>query len=161
MPTTTDPSDNSGERHQRSRLEAEIEEILERAERDNPLPPPIPFDKRRRTPKQDLIRFEQMRGVTTSVRQWLIAAPLLTAYMFAIVAFLFSDISSFLTRTAVSLAVIAVFWPIIEHFRNRNSGSETSQMWRGRDMRPSPPGTSGPTPWEQFRQWLRDRRLLP
>lgn len=161
MPTTTDPSDNSGERHQRSRLEAEIEEILARAERDNPLPPPIPFEKRRRAQRPDSVRSEQLQGMATSVRKWLIAVPILTAYGFAIVAFLFSDISSVITRTAVSLAVIAVFWPIIEHFRNRNTGSAPSQMWRGRDMRPSPPDTGGPTPWEHLRQWLRNRRMLP
>jgi hypothetical protein len=159
MPTTTDPSDNSGERHQRSRLEVEIEEILERAERDNPLPPPIPFERPRRNPAQEALRSPQLRNIGTSTRQWLVAAPLIAAYMFAIIALIFSDVSPFLTRVAVSMAVIAVFWPIIEHYRNRESSTASSKMWRGRDMSVSHQNET--SPWEQFRQWLRDRRILP
>lgn len=158
MPTTTDPSDNSGERHQRSRLEAEIEEILERAERDNPLPPPIPFERPRRNRAQEVLGSPRLRDLRTSARQWLIAAPLIVAYMFAIIARLLSDLSPFLTHIAVSLAVIAVFWPIVEYFRNKQDTS-SSQMWRGRDM--SIPHQTGPSPWEQLRKWLRDRRILP
>jgi hypothetical protein len=161
MPTTTDPSDNSGERHQRSRLEAEIEEILERAERDNPLPPPLPFEKPRRNPTEDAFRSTQLRNMGSSARQWLIAAPLITAYMFAILAILLSGVSPLLARLAVSLAVIAVFWPILEHYRNRQASSAPSRMWRGRDMSAPPPTRIGPSPWEQFRQWLRNHRLLP
>lgn len=159
MPTTTDPSDNSGERHQRSRLEAEIEEILERAERENPLPPPIPFQKPRRNPAQDALRSPQMRKIGTSTRQWMVAAPLIVAYMFAVLAHMFSDFSPFLARFAVSMAVIAVFWPIVEYYRNKQSGSSPAKMWRGRDMSVTSQGEA--SPWEQLRQWLRNRRLLP
>ena len=159
MPTTTDPSDNSGERHQRSRLETEIEEILERAEREHPLPPPIPFERPRRNRAQEVMESSRFRDFRTSTRQWLTAAPLIVAYMFAVIAHMLSDVSPFLTRMAVSLAVIAVFWPILEHVRNKQT-TPSPQMWRGRDMS-IPPPRHGPSPWEQFRKWLRDRRLLP
>ena len=160
MPTTTDPSDNSGERHQRSRLEAEIDEILERAQRENPLPPPIPFERPRRNRIQEVVNSSRFKEMHVTTRQWLTAVPLIVAYMFAVLAHIFSSFSSPLAHIAVSLAVIAVFWPIVERARSKQN-TPSSQMWRGRDMSAPPPEHPGPTPWEQFRKWLRDRRLLP
>lgn len=159
MPATIDPSDNSGERHQKTRLESEIEEILARAEREHPLPPPTPI--RTRTPRPTLGQAHRSRlaGTATSVRGWLVNVPLLVAYMLAIVAHLLSDLSPFLTRIVVDLAVVAVFWPILESFRQQQA-TPSNTMWRGREM-DLPMQPQEPSPWSQFRQWLRDRRILP
>jgi|GEM_PF-3122358 len=160
MPTTTDPSDNSGERHQRSRLETEIEEILERAEREHPLPPPTPIHRPKQRPRlQDDFRTSTLGKTGASIRQWLTAVPLIVAYMLAIVARLLSDVSPFLTRAVICLAVIAIFWPILESVREKQASTTTTTMWRGREIRV--PLQQEPTRWEQFRQWLRNRKLLP
>lgn len=158
MPATTDPSDNSGERHQKTRLEAEIEEILERAERENPLPRPTPIRTKQPRPSIAPAHKDRLGAAVAGVRRWLVAVPMLVAYMLAIVAHLLSDLSPFLTRIVVDLAVVAVFWPILESFRERQT-SLTTTTWRGREM--ELPSRQEPSPLSQFRQWLRDRRLLP
>lgn len=157
MPATTDPSDNPGGRPQKTRLESEIEEILERAERKHPLPPPTPI---RIEPERSVgAGQERVQASLRSLRRWLTAMPLLVAYMCAVVAHMFSDLSPFLTRLAVDIAVIAVFWPIFEGFRAQQTSASSSTMWRGRDMAPA--SHDAPSPWQQVRQWLRNRRLLP
>lgn len=161
MPATTDPPDNHGDGHTRSRLEAEIEEILERAERDHPTAPPISLDEarnaRQHRERQEQ-RSEQLRSIGQSAQRWLTAAPILVAFMLAILANLVSGISPFLANLAVSAAVIAFFFPIAERFRARNTGATTSsRMWRGKDMGP-PPEEQGPTPSDQIRDWFRNRR---
>lgn len=158
MPATTDPSDNSGERHQKTRLESEIDEILERAERDRPLPPPTPIRQKSMRPRITAKHKDKLTESAGSVRRWLVAMPLLVAYMLAIVAHMLSDLSPFLTGIAVDLAVIAVFWPILESIRERSSPPNRT-TWRGREM--NLPERTGPSPASQFRQWLRDRRILP
>lgn len=158
MPATTDPPDNPGERHQKTRLEAEIEEILERAERNNPLPPPTPIRPGPPRPRISTVQKERISQSAGAVRRWLVAVPVLVAYMMAIVAHMLSGLSPFLTHVAVDLAIVAVFWPILESFRQRQANTAPT-MWRGREMDMSV--NHGPSPWEQFRRWLRDRRLLP
>lgn len=139
-------------------MESEIEEILERAEREHPLPPPIPFPamKEKRVSTPLLTRGVQEAG--SSAKRWLTVSPLITAFMLAILAQMVSGLSPLLAHLAVSLSVVAFFWPVVEHFRSEQPSTSSSTMWRGRDMRDR---NEGPTPWEQFRQWLRDRRLLP
>ena len=158
MPATPEPPDKPDGHRRKSRLESEIEEILERAEREHPLPPPIPFrpvkEKRVSTP----LLTRRVQEASSSARRWLAAAPFVVAFMLAIFAQMTSSLSPLLTHIAVSLSVVAFFWPIIEHIRNRQTSTSSPTMWRGRDMSDR---DEGPTPWEQFRQWLRDRRLLP
>jgi hypothetical protein len=139
-------------------MESEIEEILERAEREHPLPPPIPFRtaKGKRVSTPLLTRRVQAAG--SSARRWLAVSPFIVAFMLAILAQVVSGFSPLLAHLAISLSVIAFFWPVVEHFRSKQSSTSSSTMWRGRDMSDR---NEGPTPWEQLRQWLRDRRLLP
>lgn len=158
MPATTEPPDKHDGKNRKSRLESEIEEILARAERDNPLPPPIPFRQPRKKRTSVLLASKGLQGMGSSARRWLTAGPFIVAFMLAIIAKMLSDISPLLAHLAVSLAVIAFFWPILEHYRNRQSGGTPSTMWRGREMYTR---EEGPSPWEQFRRWLRNRRLHP
>ncbi|HWV25250.1 MAG TPA: hypothetical protein VNZ58_13765 [Thermomicrobiales bacterium] len=158
MPATTDPSDNSGERHQKTRLEVEIEEILERAEREHPLPPPTPIRTKPIRPSIAPPSRDRLGASASAIRRWLVAVPFAVAFMLAIVANMVSGFSPFLARIAVDLAIVAVFWPIFESIREKQSAPATT-MWRGREM--EIPVRHGPSPWAQFRQWLRDRRILP
>lgn len=167
MPASTDPQDQPDNRPARSRLEAEIEEILERAEREHPSPtppppPPIDLDAvRRKRARPDIDVGSTLRSAGAQAHRWLRAAPMLVAFAFAILANTFDDVSPFLARVLVSAAVIAFFWPALERLRDRNAaGPESARMWRGRDMGP-PPGASQSSPFEGIRQWLRDRRILP
>lgn len=160
MPATTDPHDNPDNRPAQSRLEAEIAEILERAEREHPSPPPISFeDEKRRRARPQVDVKATFRDAGHHARTWLTAAPILVAFGFAVLANTFDDFSPFLARTMVSAAVIAFFWPVLEGFRNRQSGPPPSRTWRGRDM--GPPPSEQRSPIDSIRQWLRDRRLLP
>lgn len=158
MPATTDPPDKPDGHRPKSRLESEIEEILERAERERPLPPPIPFRPARERRGSTSLLTRRVQRAGSSARRWLVAAPFIAAFLLAIFAQMVSGLSPLLAHIAVSLSVIAFFWPILEHIRNRQTRSSAPTMWRGRDMSDR---DEGPTPWEQFRQWLRDRRPRP
>lgn len=161
MPATTDPPENQGDGRTRSRLEAEIEEILERAEREHPTPPPTSLDaarKERQRKERSRQRRDQLRAVGHSAHRWLTVAPFAVSFMLAIIAILVSDVSPFLAHLAVSAAVLAYFFPIADAYRARNSGGPSSRMWRGRDMGAPP---TEPTPFEQVRDWFRNRRNLP
>lgn len=162
MPATTDPPENQGDGRTRSRLESEIEEILERAEREHPMPPPLSLEearKDREKRERSSQHREQLRAVGQTAHHMLTAAPIVVSFMFAIIAMMVSDFSPFLARTAVSAAVIAYFFPIADYYRSRNSGGgSSSRMWRGRDMGPPP---TEPTPFEQLRDWFRNRRNMP
>lgn len=164
MPATTDPHDHSDNRPAKSRLETEIDEILERAEREHPSPPPPPIDldaARRQRARPDIDMAATLRSAGTQARQWLRAVPILVAFAFAVLANTFDDISPLLARLMVSAAVVAFFWPILECIRDRQaSPSGSARMWRGRDMGP-PPAPPQRSPFEGIRQWLRDRRILP
>ena len=66
MPATTDPPENQGDGRTRSRLESEIEEILERAEREHPTPPPLSLDDARKE-RQRRERSRQLREQVVAV----------------------------------------------------------------------------------------------
>ncbi len=161
MPATTDPPEKPEGHRPKTRLERQIEEILERAERDNPLPPPISVEqeKRKRTPNP--LTSPRVQNIGSSARRWLTVSPFIVAFLLAVVARAVSEVSPFLAHFAVSAAVIAFFWPILESIRNKQSGTPTATMWRGRDMSDLANRREYPTPLEQIRQWFRDRRSRP
>jgi hypothetical protein len=164
MPASTDPQEPE-HRPARSRLEAEIDEILERAEREHPTPPPPPpvdLDAvRRQRAKPEFDVSGAVRSAGVHARRWLRAAPMLVAFAFAILANTVDGVSPFMARLLVSAAVIAFFWPVLEGFRDGHaSATDSARMWRGRDMGP-PPSPPQRSPIDGIRQWLRDRRILP
>lgn len=150
MPTSTNDADNNKQPPRQSRLEAEIEEILTRAQAEKPLPPPTPFRRPRGT---GLGKRLPGTSIGATAERWLTAAPLLTAVVLAIVAVLISDLSPLLTRAVVILAMVALFWPYISRWRRPDAPG--SQMWRGRTIEID---RSGPSPLDEVRRWFRNRR---
>jgi hypothetical protein len=152
MPTSTNEPDNSSQRRP-SRLEAEVEEILSRAQAEEPLPPPTPFRKPRRARGSSVGKRLRQPGVGSSVERWLTAAPLFTALALAIIAYVIRDVSPLLTRLVVIGAMVALFWPFFGRWHRPTPPS--TQMWRGRTIDLD---RSGPSPLDEIRRWFRNRR---
>lgn len=134
-------------------MEREIEEILARAEREHPLPPPTPIESRMRqlATKEDEPRVN-LTSVVDGLGRWLSTAPLLVAFAAAIIALIVSNVSPFLATIAATGAVVALFWPVVASMRGPRTPEKT---WRGQtyDTRQEPPEIV-----TRFREWLRDRR---
>ena len=153
MPASTNDADNNPQPPRQSRLEAEIEEILERAQAEKPLPPPTPFRRPRRPNPPRMSRPASRVRVGPTIERWLTAAPLLTALALAIVAVLIRDLSPLLARVVVILAMVALFWPFVSRWRRPDATG--SQMWRGRTIEID---RTGPSPLDELRRWFRNRR---
>jgi hypothetical protein len=150
-PPASEPGAGSG----RSRMEREVEEILERTSRE---PVSIAAERRRRGSAAggpvrhrsvtrppgppsvgagDLLRrFERLgRG-----------RYLVVAVVAAVLALVVSDVSPLLATLLAVVCVAAIFIPVVQQFRTPESGPNT--MWRGRDItggpgRPDPLGRLG------------------
>jgi hypothetical protein len=153
MPTSTNDADNNKQPPRQSRLDAEIEEILTRAQSEKPLPPPTPFRRPRRGVGQNVGRKLQQQKLGAIIERWLTAAPLFVALGLTILAVIIRDVSPLLTRGVVILAMVALFWPFISRWRRPDTPS--SQMWRGRTIDID---RSGPSPLDEIRRWFRNRR---
>lgn len=157
MPTSTQPNGSPSDQPKKTKLEREIEEILQRAEKDNPLPPPTPIRSRqkKKKPEEDVRSF-QMPDLNTSLRRWLDTAPLLVAFIAAIIGMIVRDFSPFLATIAAIAAVVALFWPVAASFRSPKTGPK---MWRGREMetysRSEPPESI-----TRIQEWLRRKGIL-
>lgn len=152
MPTSTNEPDNSSQRRP-SRLEAEVEEILTRAQADQPLPPPTPLRKPRRPSEPRAGQRLRRPAIGSTVERWLTAAPLFTALALAILAYIIRDVSPLLTRLVVIAAMVALFWPFFGRWGRPTPPS--TQMWRGRTIDLD---RSGPSPLDEIRRWFRNRR---
>jgi hypothetical protein len=153
MPTSAEPNGTPSDKPGKSRLEREIEEILENAERKHPLPPPTPIDSRRRQratpPSRPTVNLS---SVTDSLGRSLAAAPLLVAFAAAIIAVLLRNVSPLLATLAATGAVVALFWPVVISVRGSRTPEKT---WRGQTYTtPQEP----PEIVTRIRAWLRDRR---
>jgi len=153
MPTSTNDADNNKQPPRQSRLEAEIEEILTRAQAEKPLPPPTPFRRPRRPSGTGIGQRLPRSRIGPTVERWVTAAPMLTALVLAIIAVLIRDLSPLLTRGIIILAMVAIFWPFFSRWRRPDAPS--AQMWRGRTIEID---RTGPSPLDELRRWLRNRR---
>jgi hypothetical protein len=156
MPTQAQPNGTPGDKPEKTKLEREIEEILQRAERDNPLPPPTPIDSHRRkragdTPDREPFTFPD---IGKTARHWLDTAPMLVAFMAAIMAMIVSDFSALLATLCATAAVVALFWPVAASMRGPQS---EQKMWRGR---PYDPPTEQPQSVTRVQEWLRKKGIL-
>lgn len=154
MPTSTQPNGSPSDQPKKTRLEREIDEILERAQREQPLPPPTPIRPRARKSPNEIVQNIRIPSIGASMRRWLDAAPLLVAFVAAIIGVMIRDVSPFLATIAATAAVVALFWPVVASFRAPQSGVK---MWRGReyDTSPEPPQTI-----RRFQEWLRKKGIL-
>lgn len=112
----------------KSRLDREIDEILEKKSRE-----PIAFSshprvKKHRGPSQAESTIQKAK----SGWQWLVAMPIAMAYLFAIVAFLVRDSSPLLTLLLSTATVAAIWVPGILQFTRSNESKENQvKYWRG------------------------------
>lgn len=153
MPTSTQPNGSPSDQPKKTRLEREIEEILARAEKENPLPPPTPIRPRRKAPGE-YMRNLQAPAIGPSLRRWLDTAPMLVAFAAALIGVIIRDVSPFLATVAAVAAVVALFWPVVTHYRAPRSGPK---MWRGRELDTNPEPPQSVT---KFQDWLRKKGIL-
>jgi hypothetical protein len=154
MPTSAQPNGSPSDRPDKSRLEREIEEILERSERENPLPPPTPIRPEVKRPMEEFTRNVEIPDVGASIRRWLESMGIFVAFMLAIVALMVSNISPFLAHIVAIGAVVALFWPVVTANRGPKS---MPKSWRGTTYtgRQDPPETV-----TRFQDWLRKKGIL-
>lgn len=151
------PEEPPAEPRLNSRLEAEINEILQKS---GPLPEPVSLDEARRK------RARAQRAVAQDARRarvkaaggkvWSLAmrVPIVTAVVMAGLALVLRDVPVAPQVLAVA-AVVFVFVPIVMHHR---APAPSPKMWRGRAIDDTPPSTAasnGPL------QWLRRQLKLP
>lgn len=158
MPSSAQPTGSPGDKSAKSRLEREIEEILEKTEREHPLPPPTPIRQpRNRNAVRDMgerLQSVDARRLAGPLRQLLEGASLFLALMLGIIALLLSNLSPFLATIVAVAAVVALFWPVVTR---RGAPEPTEKMWRGRVIESR---SAQPDPLAQIRAWLRRRNLL-
>lgn len=120
-----------------SRLDREVAEILERAERE-----PISFEdaaaRRRKAPPRLNAPEPRSRPAapTRSALQWFeglgAGRYLVLAVVAAILALLVSDLSPLLANVFAIVCVAAIFIPVVERFRRPDAS--TDKMWRGQNL---------------------------
>jgi hypothetical protein len=154
MPTQAQPNGSPGDKPEKTKLEREIEEILQRAERDNPLPPPTPIDSRRRKPVDDPRENFSLPDFGKTARHWLNTAPMLVAFIAAILAVIVSDFSALLATLCATAAVVALFWPVVASMR---APEPQQKMWRGR---PYETQADQPQALSRVQDWLRKKGIL-
>lgn len=155
MPTSAEPNGSPSDKPNKSRLEREIEEILAKTERENPLPPPTPIRPDVKTPMEKFtsgVSIPDLSGAGESVRKWLDSASIFVALMLAILAWMVGTFSPFLATIVAIAAVVALFWPLVAMHRSPRPEAKT---WRGRtyEGRQEPPETV-----IRIREWLRRKR---
>lgn len=154
MPTQAQPNGTPGDKPDKTKLEREIEEILQRAERDNPLPPPTPIDSHRRKPVEETREPFKLPDLGKTARHWLDTAPMLMAFLAAILAIIVSDFSALLATLCATAAVVALFWPVAASMR---APQMEQKMWRGR---PYDNQAEQPQPVTRVQEWLRKKGIL-
>lgn len=132
-----------------SRVDREIDEILLHSDKLRPFPDPP--SKRRLASRQDPLKRHSpsLSGDYAHWRTRLLGSPLLLALAAGMVAFVIADGSRLLANLFAFLAIVLVFLPIIERYRNPQTDPGT-RMWRGQaiDSRPVQP-----SPLSHLRRW--------
>jgi hypothetical protein len=145
----------------RSRLDREVDEILQTATRDKPLPP-TPIASRRNRPAALPTVQDRLRGLATTVLEILMAVPLITAVGFGIACAIVAPHSPLLATLFAALALVVLIVPYVRAARRASApGGDGPKMWRGRVM-DGPPGRprgiGERTPADKVNDWINSRR---
>jgi hypothetical protein len=141
---------------QRSRLEDEVLEILQRTD----TPVSISEHVRRKVAQERRERVQRWRHEAQSLPSRLGAFSGIFGFaILGFLAFLLRGTSPLLATILAILSVVVLFLPVVDRYRNGQQGS-TTKRWRGRDMDLSyrPPGSSGQPAWFEH---LRNRFRKP
>ena len=154
MPTSAQPNGTPSDKPGKSRLEREIEEILERTERENPLPPPTPIRPEVKGPIDDFASKVKVPDIGGTARRLLESASIFVALIAAIIAMMLGSVSPFLATIAAVASVVALFWPVVTSSRAPRSMPKT---WRGTTYtgRQDPPEAV-----IRVQEWLRKKGIL-
>jgi hypothetical protein len=117
---------------QRTRLENEIREILERSDR-----PPSNVIKFRSQVQQNQLSVRERLNALRGRRIVTDLNILVTAIVFAVLGFLVEDSSQAIGRLLALLSIAAIVWLFVRYFRRPDQDSV--KTWRGRDVDFSPP----------------------
>jgi hypothetical protein len=144
-------SDSKDKQH-RSRVEREVLEILEKAEREQP---PITDLAKWRAVNEGRKRRAQIAALSQTVRQRLTPGIILVmGIALAVIAFATRHGQPGVSRVFALAAIICIVLPFIMGFR-KPAPDASIKRWRGRDLHP----TGGPdTPVESLKRWWRSRQ---
>lgn len=131
-PPTITPEDNPDESPQtRSRMEREIDEILQESQLPVAPPPPISLQAHRRRKTVEAVR-EQMRQsrAPQTMREVVLTMPLLVAIGATIVTMLLAPVSQILATMSAAIVIVALWVPGLIRLQGGNDPGP--RTWRGR-----------------------------
>jgi len=79
---------------------------------------------------------------------------MVVAFGAALLGILLREFSPFLATVAAVGAVVALFWPVVAHYRAPRTGPK---MWRGRELNVNPEPPQSVT---KLQDWLRKKGIL-
>lgn len=145
----------------RTRLDREVDEILQSATRDKPLPP-TPIASRRAHRPTGPAPGERLQALASSVLEVLMAVPLITAVGFGIACAVVAPHSPLAATLFAVLALVVLVVPYIRAARRASGpGGDGPKMWRGQVMDGPPRRPSGigeRTPADKVNDWINSRR---
>ena len=146
--TSPDPPD------ERSRLDREIDEILERNDNIRLLPPPPTPKRQRPSPSQSL---SSATSTLPAPLQRALRVPLVQAFLLVIVAIMIDGVSPLLANVLCAAAVLCIIVPIVTQWRRPGAMPE-SRTWRGREIDPPSRFASPESPIDRARRWWSSRQ---
>lgn len=139
----------------KSRLDCEIDEILEKKSKE-----PIPFRSHPRVEKQRRHRqFSDWQNAALSAWRWLKGMPIVMAYAFVFLAILVHDASPLLALLLSTAAVVALWLPgILRLTRPAAASNNDVKYWRGRPYAGNVKSAASRSPVDSLKRYFDRRR---
>jgi hypothetical protein len=142
------------EKPPKSRLDREIDEILEKKMKE-----PIPFRPRQQTQGRHPNQTSPLRQQAERAWQWLSSMPLAMAYAFVFLAILVHDASPLLALLLCTAAVVAIWYPGIRRLlKPASAATPDVKYWRGRPYASEIKSAVSRSPVDSLKRYFDRRR---
>jgi hypothetical protein len=142
------------EKPPKSRLDREIDEILEKKSKD-----PIPFRPRQRTEDRRPTNAAPLRQQAERSWQWISRMPLAMAYALVFMAMLVDDVSPLAALLLSTAAVVAIWYPGIRRLvKPASAASPDVKYWRGRPYASEIKSAVSRSPVDSLKRYFDRRR---
>ncbi len=142
------------EKPPKTRLDREIEEILEKKSRE-----PIPFRPRERATNSNAGTRPAARQQLERAWRWLSRIPLAMAYACVVLAMLVHDASPLLALLLSTAAVAAIWYPGIRNLvRPASASTPDVKYWRGRPYASEIRSAVSRSPVDSIKRYFDRRR---
>lgn len=155
--STAPPGDDPADQERtppKTRLDREVDEILARSDKIRPFPTPGNRESSRKPPVTTVSTSPTDSLLTPAIDLIRRLPPLVIAIALGIAAWVVSDVSQLLANLFAFAAIVALLFPLFSRLRGGPTPPRT-QMWRGREMDVSSPGSD---PLRRIESWWKRRR---